>query len=38
MQEDGIHPTAQAQPLILDNVWRDLEPMLEAPDPAPAAP
>ena len=28
MQEDGIHPTAAAQPLILDNVWTELEPLL----------
>lgn len=28
MQEDGIHPTAEAQPLILDNVWPELEPLL----------
>lgn len=29
MQSDGIHPTADAQPLILDNVWPALEPLLE---------
>jgi len=29
MQEDGIHPTAQAQSLILDTVWRALEPELD---------
>ncbi len=28
MQDDGIHPTAAAQPLILDNVWPALEPLL----------
>lgn len=28
MQDDGIHPTAAAQPLILDNVWAELEPLL----------
>ena len=28
MQGDGIHPRAEAQPLILDNVWPVLEPML----------
>jgi len=28
MQTDGIHPTADAQPRILDNVWTKLEPML----------
>ncbi len=30
MQSDGIHPTAEAQPIILDNVWPALEPLLEA--------
>jgi acyl-CoA thioesterase-1 len=29
MQDDGIHPTAEAQPLILENVWRDLQPLLD---------
>lgn len=29
MQDDGIHPTAAAQPTILDNVWPALEPLLE---------
>lgn len=28
MQPDGIHPTAEAQPLLLDNVWSKLEPLL----------
>ena len=28
-QADGIHPTAQAQPLLLDNVWKVLGPMLK---------
>ncbi|MEM7405791.1 MAG: arylesterase [Pseudomonadota bacterium] len=28
MQRDGIHPTAAAQPLILENVWPHLKPML----------
>ncbi len=28
MQDDGIHPTAQAQPIILDNVWPKLVPLL----------
>lgn len=27
-QADGIHPTAAAQPLVLETVWRKLEPML----------
>ncbi len=29
MQDDGIHPTAEAQPLILDNVWPVLLKLLE---------
>ncbi len=29
MQEDGIHPTADAQPTILDNVWPELAPLLK---------
>nr|WP_123400940.1 arylesterase [Inmirania thermothiophila] len=28
MQADGIHPTAAAQPRLLDNVWPHLEPLL----------
>ena len=28
LQEDGIHPTAEAQPQIMKNVWAGLEPML----------
>ena len=28
MQNDGIHPVAEAQPVILENVWTVLEPML----------
>ena len=27
-QPDGIHPTAAAQPIILDNIWKTLKPML----------
>jgi acyl-CoA thioesterase-1 len=30
MQADGLHPTAEAQPRILDNVWPILEPLLES--------
>ncbi|MCW4149571.1 arylesterase [Halomonas sp. 18H] len=30
MQEDGIHPTAEAQPRVLDNVWPVLSPLLES--------
>lgn len=32
MLPDGIHPNAAAQPLIVDQVWRVLEPMLPNPD------
>lgn len=28
MQPDGIHPTAEAQPVILDNIWSGLQPLL----------
>jgi acyl-CoA thioesterase-1 len=28
MQQDGIHPTAAAQPRLLDNVWPALKPLL----------
>jgi len=28
MQDDGIHPTAAAQPLIMEQVWTALEPLL----------
>ena len=31
MQADGIHPTASAQPRLLDNVLPHLTPLLEAP-------
>lgn len=29
-QEDGLHPTAKAQPLIRDRVWESLRPLLQA--------
>lgn len=29
MQDDGIHPTDAAQPLLLDNIWPVLEPLLQ---------
>jgi acyl-CoA thioesterase-1 len=29
MQADGLHPTAAAQPKILDNLWPALRPLLE---------
>lgn len=28
MQGDGIHPTEEAQPRLLDNIWPTLEPLL----------
>ena len=28
-QSDNIHPTAQAQPVLLDNVWKALAPLLK---------
>ena len=41
-QADRLHPTASAQPLLLETVWPGLEPLLRAaarprPHPAPAA-
>ena len=30
MQSDGIHPTAEAQPLLLETLWEYLEPLLES--------
>ena len=29
MQNDGYHPTAQAQPRLLENVWPALQPLLD---------
>jgi len=29
MQDDGLHPTAAAQPRILENLWPELAPLLE---------
>ncbi len=29
VQDDGLHPSAEAQPQILDNVWPVLEPLLK---------
>lgn len=37
MQPDGIHPSAAAQPRILDNVWKGLGPLLGTPRRAQAA-
>jgi acyl-CoA thioesterase-1 len=31
VQDDGLHPTAAAQPRILDNVWGALQPLLGRP-------
>jgi acyl-CoA thioesterase I len=28
MQQDGMHPNATGQPLVLENVWKQLQPML----------
>ncbi len=28
-QDDGIHPSAKAQPLLLDNTWTELQPILD---------
>lgn len=28
MQSDGIHPTVSAQPLLLENAWPALKPLL----------
>ncbi|MSQ98838.1 MAG: arylesterase [Xanthomonadales bacterium] len=28
MRDDGIHPIAEAQPILLDTVWQALEPIL----------
>ena len=35
MQADGVHPNAEAQPVLLDNVWPALEPMLNQAAKAP---
>jgi acyl-CoA thioesterase-1 len=29
VQADGLHPTAAAQPRLLDNVWKTLQPLLK---------
>ncbi|MES9904162.1 MAG: arylesterase, partial [Sedimenticola sp.] len=29
MQMDGLHPNQFGQPVILDNVWAKLEPLLQ---------
>ncbi len=35
-QQDGIHPGEQAQPIMLDNVWKTLAPLLQRKRPAAA--
>jgi acyl-CoA thioesterase-1 len=30
MQEDGLHPNARGEPLVLDTVWQGLEPLLKS--------
>ena len=30
MQDDGLHPTAKAQPIMLETVWPVLKPLLKA--------
>ncbi|GHB25362.1 arylesterase [Salinicola rhizosphaerae] len=35
LQDDGIHPTAEAQPIILETVWSRLEPLLNQLDDQP---
>jgi len=37
MQADGIHPNADAQPILLENVWLTLEPELAQQAPAAVA-
>ena len=27
--DDGLHPTAEAQPVILDHIWQALRPLLD---------
>lgn len=34
-QGDGLHPTAAAQAIILENVWKVLQPMLKTPQSKP---
>jgi acyl-CoA thioesterase-1 len=29
MQEDGLHPNASGEPIVLNNVWPHLEPLLD---------
>jgi acyl-CoA thioesterase-1 len=34
MQSDGLHPNEKGQPLLLDNVWPKLVPLMRAAVPA----
>lgn len=36
-QDDGVHPSAAAQPLILDTIWPQVEPLLTPLNEAPAS-
>jgi acyl-CoA thioesterase-1 len=29
MQSDGLHPNARGEPVVLDNVWPYLRPLLQ---------
>ena len=31
MQQDGLHPVAAGEPMVLDNVWKGLAPLLAKP-------
>jgi acyl-CoA thioesterase-1 len=31
MQADGLHPNARGEPILVDNVWGELKPLLQAP-------
>jgi acyl-CoA thioesterase I len=28
MQDDGLHPVAKAEPIVLETVWRQVKPLL----------
>jgi acyl-CoA thioesterase-1 len=40
MQQDGLHPNARGEPLVLDTLWPYLKPMLKSrsPERAPSSP
>lgn len=31
LQKDGLHPVAEAQPILLETVWKSLKPLLQRP-------